>query len=215
MKPEIVYEYVQHWLDVAGTQHLEFNIKCVPEMKELIELCRKEMLDNQAKASGTKTVCAAAKRIIKSAKAGNREFLYGMFPNTLRDGSTVWCVCDGYHAVRFKDKMDLDEVDAKFSEKLFDMGNIVCKPDGAFEIELPNIVDVKLASKNKTSEKDKTPKKFCLNAEHNIWVNPQYLLNMMGCLPDCKAYATSSIGTIYFEAENGDGVLLPVRPPKE
>lgn len=213
MKPEIVYEYVQHWLDVASTQHLEFNIQCVPEMKELIELCHKEMLDNQAKATGTKTICDAAKRIIKSAKTGKREVLYGMFPNTLRDGSTVWCVCDGYHAVRFKNKMPLDEVDAKFSNQLFDIGKIVCKSD--FEIELPNIVDVKLASKIKTSEKDKTPKKFCLDAEHNIWCNPRYLLNMMECLPDCKAYAVNSVAPIYFEAENGDGVLLPIRPSKE
>ena len=215
MKPEFVYEYVQRWLNVASTRYLAFNIECVPEMIDLIEFCRKEMLENQAKANGTKTICAAAKRIIKSAKAGKREFLYGMFPNTLRDGSTVWCVCDGYHAVRFKDKMPLDEVDSKFSGKLFDMGSIVREPDNAFEIELPNIVDVKLASKIKTSEKDKAPKKFRLNAEHNIWVNPQYLLNMMECLPDCKAYATSSIGTIYFKAENGDGVLMPVKPPKE
>ena len=51
---------------------------------------------------------------------------------------------------------------------------------------------------------------YLLNEELNLWVNPQYLLNAMECLPDCKAYAANRISPIYFKSENGDGVVMPV-----
>lgn len=36
----------------------------------------------------------------------------------------------------------------------------------------------------------------------------------MGCLPNATAYARDGVSAIYFEAENGDGVLMPARPKK-
>ena len=51
---------------------------------------------------------------------------------------------------------------------------------------------------------------YLLDEELNLWVNPQYLLNVMECLPDCKAYAANKISPIYFKSENGDGVVMPV-----
>lgn len=32
----------------------------------------------------------------------------------------------------------------------------------------------------------------------------------MECLPDANAWATTRTGVIYFKADNGDGVLMPV-----
>ena len=49
----------------------------------------------------------------------------------------------------------------------------------------------------------------------NVYVNPQYLLDMLQALPGCTCYTDADkVGKamIYFVADNGDGVLLPVPP---
>lgn len=215
MKASLVYEQVKSWRDTCtGNVHPVI----LGEMDILMETCYKEMLQNEAKRGGTKSICSAANRIIKNAKTTNKEILCGMFPNTLNTGETVWCVCDSFCAVRFKDKMSLEEVDMSKGD-VFHLENICKKPNNAYEIKLPNIVDVKLAAKENIVKNNKGKKvgmkPYCINADMPLYVNPQYLLNMMECLPDCKVYAADSISAIYFEADNGDGVLLPVKPPKK
>lgn len=213
MKAEMVYEYISNWFEKYPDN---MDIKVILETKELMEMCHKEMMDNQAKKAGVKSIQAAARRIIKSAKDTPKEMLWGMFTNTLKDGTKLYCVCDGYRAVRFNDKLPLEEVDTKYDGG-FDITNIVKPVDGAVEIKLPDIVDVKLASKvraNPDDKKDKRIKSICINQEINLWVNPKFLLDMMECLPNAKAYAYSSKSIIYFKGENGDGILCPMNPPK-
>ena len=81
------------------------------------------------------------------------------------------------------------------------------------EITLPDIGELKVYIKTHKIKEKNNPKKvadYMLNDELNLWVNPQYLLNAMECLPDCKAYAANRISPIYFKAENGDGCVCPV-----
>lgn len=90
---------------------------------------------------------------------------------------------------------------------------IVRKPDFGKEITLPDIGKLKVYIKTHKIKEKNNPKKvddYLLNEELNLWVNPQYLLNAMECLPDCKAYAANRISPIYVTAENGDGVVMPV-----
>ena len=55
---------------------------------------------------------------------------------------------------------------------------------------------------------------YCL--DNYIWVNPEYLLDMLNALPGCVAYKPDRpIDPIYFKAKNGDGLLLPIRPPRD
>jgi hypothetical protein len=211
MNAEMVYEYISNWLEKYPENT---DIKVILETKELMEMCHKEMMDNQAKKAGVKSIQTAAKRIIKYAKSSPKEMMWGMFTNTLKDGSKVYCVCDGYRAVRFNDKLPLEEVDAKY-DGAFNINEIVKPVPGAVEIKLPDIVDVKLSSKiraNPDDKKDKSIKPVCINKEINLWVNPKFLLDMMECLPNAKAYAYSSKSIIYFKAENGDGILCPINP---
>ena len=217
MKADMVYDYIKRWQATCADK---VDFVTLKEMNNLMDLCHKEMLMDEAKSSGTKKIVTAANRIIKNAVAcwKYKEQMHGMFPNTLCDGSVKWCVCDGYHGVRFNDKMALKEADIE-GKDVFNL-NDICKPvDGAVEIQLPNIVDVKLAVKDGVI-KDKKGKKvgmkpYCINTDIPLYVNPQYLLDMMECLPDAKAYAHGSVSIIYFEADNGDGCLCPVNPTKK
>lgn len=91
---------------------------------------------------------------------------------------------------------------------------IVRKPDFGKEITLPDISELKVYIKTHKIKEKNNPKKvadYLLNEELNLWVNPQYLLNAMECLPDCKAYSANRTSPIYLKAENGDGVVMPVR----
>lgn len=90
---------------------------------------------------------------------------------------------------------------------------IVRKPDFGKEITLPDIGKLKVYIKTHKIKEKNNPKKvddYLLNEELNLWVNPQYLLNAMECLPDCKAYAANKISPIYLKTENSDGVVMPV-----
>lgn len=85
----------------------------------------------------TKTMVAAAKRIIKSAI---RPELKCVFMNYLPDGEKRWCVCSGYVGICFKEELPLEPMS---EANPFNMNSICVKPDGAKELALPSVVDVK------------------------------------------------------------------------
>jgi len=188
------------------------------EMNKVMEQLESDMLLAEAKKSGTKPIVTAANRIIKNAQTMPREMLWGMFTNQNEDGSTLYCVCDGYVAVRFKEKPLLPEIDSKYHGQEMQLEQIIKKGDGAREIGLPDIGELKVYVKTHKIKKTKTTEAgfepYLLNEEIGLWVNPQYLLNGMECLPDCKAYATNAISGVYMESKNGDGLVLPVRKNK-
>lgn len=180
------------------------------EFAILKENLEKEMRDAAAKQSGVKSIYNAANSIIKNAKKcySARPNIHGMYEDKDQYGETVYCVCDGYTAVRFKNELPLERVPNGACEP-FHLENIVKKPDGAHQIVLPDLADVKVFCK--TCNKDDL---YCLDEELDIYVNPAYLANIMGCLPNATAYAKDGISAIYFDAENGDGVLMPARLKK-
>lgn len=173
------------------------------EFALLKEDLEKEMRDVAAKQGGVKSVYNAANAIIKNAKKcyPSNPNIHGMYEDENEYGETVYCVCDGYIAVRFKKELPLEHIPDGVGEP-FHLKHIVKKPSGAQQIVLPDLADIKVFCK------------YCLNEELDIYVNPNYLVNIMGCLPNATAYARDGVSAIYFEAENGDGVLMPARPKK-
>lgn len=155
----------------------------------------------------TKTMVAAAKRIIKSAM---RPELKCVFMNYLPDGEFRWCVCSGYVGVRFKEELPLEPFVGLSVP--FNMNSICVKTNGAKELVLPSVADVKQHIKiNRVQDGKKTvPSDFLLDAELGLWVNPKFLVDIMECLPGCRAWAVSAIGVIYLESDVGEGVLMPV-----
>ena len=215
MNTEKLYDTIKVWRDAIM---IEGMTSTAFEMNKVMEQLEADMRLAEAKKSGTKSIVTAANRIIKNAQLSKREMLYGMFTNQNKDGSTSYCVCDGYVAVRFKDKPLLPEIDSKYHGQEMQLEYIVKKPDWGKEIALPDITELKVYVKTHKIKKTKTTEAgfepYLLNEEIGLWVNPQYLLNIMECLPDCKAYATNAVSGVYVEAENGDGLVLPVRHNK-
>ena len=210
MTTEKLYDIIKSW---SVRIHDEGLLMMENEMLDVLKSLESDMLIEQSKKSGTKSIVTAANRIIKNAESLKKPLLAGMFTNQTRDGSTLYCVCDSFVAIRFNEKPLLPEIDEKYHGQEMQLEQIVKPMDGSKEIALPDISELKVYIKTHKIKEKNNPKKvadYLLNEELNLWVNPQYLLNVMECLPDCKAYAANRISPIYFKAENGDGVVMPV-----
>ena len=211
MTTERLYDIIKAWRDSCNIAGLYLVAK---DMDTTLKQIESDMLIEQSKKSGTKSIVTAANRIIKNAESTGKEMLIGMFANQTKDGSTLYCVCDSFVAIRFNEKPLLPEIDEKYHGQEMQLGYIVKPMDGSKEITLPDIGELKVYIKTHKIKKTKTNQAgiepYVLNEELNLWVNPQYLLNAMECLPGCKAYAANRISPIYFNAENGDGVVMPV-----
>lgn len=210
MTTENLYDTIKVWHDAIT---IEGMTSMAYEMDNVLKQLEADMLIEQSKKSGAKSIVSAANRIIKNAELRNKPMLEGMFTNQTKDGSTLYCVCDGFVAIRFNEKPLLPEIDEKYHGQEMQLEQIVRPIYDSEEITLPDIVELKVYIKTHKIKEKNNPKKvadYLLNEELNLWVNPQYLLNAMECLPDCKAYAANRISPICFEAENGDGVVMPV-----
>lgn len=205
-----LYDIIKGWRDSCNTAGLYLVAK---DMDTTLKQLEADMLIEQSKKSGTKSIVTAANRIIKNAESTGQDMLMGMFTNQTRDGSTLYCVCDSYVAIRFNEKPLLPEIDEKYHGQEMQLEQIVKPMDGSKEIDLPDISELKVYIKTHKIKEKNNPKKvedYLLDDELDLWVNPQYLLNAMECLPDCKAYAANRISPIYIKAENGDGCVCPV-----
>ena len=210
MTTEKLYDIIKAWRDSVTAEGM---IATGAEMNNVLKQLEADMLIEQSKKSGAKSIVTAANRIIKNAESLKKPLLAGMFTNQTRDGSTLYCVCDSFVAIRFNDKPFLPEIDSKYHGQEMQLEQIVKPMDDSKEINLPDISELKVYIKTHKIKEKNNPKKvadYLLNEELNLWVDPQYLLNAMECLPDCKAYAANRISPIYFKAENGDGVVMPV-----
>ena len=210
MTTEKLYDIIKAWRDSVTAEGM---IATGTEMNNVLEQLEIDMLIEQSNKSGAKSIVTAANRIIKNGESLKKPLLAGMFTNQTRYGSTLYCVCDSFVAIRFNDKPLLPEIDSKYHGQEMQLEQIVKPMDGSKEIALPDIRELKVYIKTHKIKEKNNPKKvadYLLNEELNLWVNPQYLLNAMECLPDCKAYAANRISPIYFKAENGDGCVCPV-----
>ena len=210
MTTEKLYDIIKTWRDSVTAEGM---IATGAEMDNVLKQLEADMLIEQSKKSGTKSIVTAANRIIKNAELRNKPMLEGMFTNQTRDGSTLYCVCDSFVAIRFNEKPLLPEIDSKYHGQEMQLEQIVKPMDCSKEITLPDISELKVYIKTHKIKEKNNPKKvadYLLNEELNLWVNPQYLLNAMECLPDCKVYAANRISPIYFKSENGDGCVCPV-----
>lgn len=212
MKANELYMLIDNWRkEMKEVGRMDY----VAEMGRVMLGLREDMYASEQKAAGKsgKSIVSAAKRIVKSAKATKRDNISGMFANIDKDGTEHWCVCDGCVGVRFNESMPLEEADTSKCEP-FDMSQICRMPDNAKELDLTSLAEVKVYAKTNRVNGDRKgstkPKPMKIDAEIGLWVNPELLINIMECLPDAKAWATTRKGVIYFKADNGDGVLMPV-----
>lgn len=165
-----------------------------------------EALEGMDKKTAGTGRAAAISRVYKSAAGGCRENLRGAF----RSGDR-WAICDGFRFIRLNSKpesipecaggIDLDR----------------CIPEGARSsdvVNLPSVAEIKTAIADLKSRFGKGWKTHPIEAVPGWWCNPQYLLDMVQALPNGTAHAPKSpLSAMYYESEDGDAVILPVRTP--
>lgn len=212
MKADELYVLIGNWrkeMEEAG------KMGCVAEMGQVMLELREDMYASEQKSAGKsgKAIVSAANKIVRSAKAAKRDNISGVFANIDKDGTEHWCVCENYVGVRFNEAIPLEEVDTR-KYTPFDMSQVCHMPDNAKELDLPSLAEVKVYAKTNRvngDRKGKTkPKPMKIDVEIGLWVNPELLIDIMECLPNAKAWATTRKSAIYFKADNGDGVLMPV-----
>lgn len=162
------------------------------------------------KSSTSASVVSAVKRMTKSAVAGCNKYLQGM---VCQKG--LYCICDSYRILRLKeDVTSVPHIENTPSTP--DLANLMKQAIDSMNVklDLPEEGDVKAyIARCKAAAGNKHTYSYQL--AENVYVDPQYLLDMLQALPGCTCYTDADKAgkaTIYFVADNGDGVLLPVNP---
>lgn len=192
-------------------------------VQNLIIEVEEEIREEANKASGQGSVAKAAQNILKTAvKVNNyRECLHKAYRT-----SRSLNICDGFRAVRFnldtapvlsehpasyKDYPDIDRL----------IGSTV---NNSVTINVPSraslVAYIKTEKARLKAKKDRSEVRLIMTDGYgrDVHVNAEFLLDMLDALPgatvtiDPRRLKTS---TLYFKAENGDGVLLQLRRPKE
>lgn len=162
------------------------------------------------KSDSSTSVVSAVKRIVKAALQGANQHLQGMMFQ-----SGLYCVCDGYRIIRLKDDVSCVK-HIQVTEHTPDLSHLVkdVADTATHQINLPSELEVKTyIARCKAIAGNKHTYSYQLS--ENVYVNPQYLLDMIQALPGCECWIVSERAgktPIYFNADNGDGVLLPVHP---
>ena len=179
--------------------------------------CAAELLLDVRAAMGRQTTStetlAALKRIYNSCPA-SRPAMDGFF----RSGD-MWALCDGFRFVRLHDKPGSipEAPEAAGGKSPLDLEKYAQEAlVGAEEVELPAAGQIKAviaAEKAKHGSKKNNWDKW--EALPGWYCNPQFLLDLVQALPGAKAVkAPGAHKPVYLKSENGDALLLPVRPPQ-
>lgn len=175
------------------------------------------MEDMNTKSTGDKTIMAALKRVIKASK-NNRNF-DGIFETVGDDHIKRYAVCDGHRLIRLNNDYDSLRRATKHTIEDKSINQIMRTGQKEKPLPLPTIAEVKAFIAKQKAELGAYANKserIPFNIYGDIWVNPEYLIDMLQALPGCKAYMPSNNhNPLYFEAENGDGILLPVNHKKD
>ena len=174
------------------------------------------LLDVQAamdRATTSTETLAALKRIYNSCPA-SRPAMDGFF----RSGD-MWALCDGCRFVRLHDKPgsipeapqapgDTPPIDL---EKTAQQALV-----GAEDVELPPAGQIKAyIAEQKARHGTKKNRWERYEALPGWWCDPQFLLNLVQALPGAAAVkAPGPYKPVYLKSENGDGLLLPCKPPQ-
>lgn len=158
----------------------------------------RENMDKTTTSAGT---LDALKRIAKTATSEQ-------FNGHWIDEEGRACICSGFHVVRLQGVTlgSIPTVPAWDSLK-----NVMQRPaSGLYQIELPTVAECKAFQaahgKNAPMPIDKGRR----------WIKPAYMVDMLQAMPGAVAYATDAArAPIWFESDQGDGLLMPMNPPKQ
>lgn len=152
---------------------------------------------------------SAVRRIAEYGAKHNR--IKGMFKD---DGR--FCVCDGYRLVRlFADLPSIPHHESDISPLNTAAVMPDTLPDESAALPIPDTAELRAFIATAKAE-GKAKKAIGMKPYkwESVSVNPEFLLTILQSLPGCKAFKTGNKLTapIYFTADNGDGILMPVKP---
>lgn len=189
----------------------EYDICTRLDLESLRDRLESDIRMETARHAGTASIVRAANRIIKNVAESKRQTIGGA---AMQNGRM--CVCDGYRAVRFSSRLPLPEVENPAA--FLDLDKVIPVEKFTVPVELPSLSEVKNALKISRASWTGKRGNYCplpwALCDGGIFVNPQYLVDMLEALPGCQAFTVgekAAVSPLYFTAENGDGVLLPVR----
>lgn len=215
MESDDCYMFEQN---VKKNAHIDIDYSLPIQLANLVLDLQNDLRTEEAKKSGKNKALAAAKRILKhSAKYSPKEVTH--YAQEYDDGTQ--CVMDGYHAVKFaaKNKLPLEPMPESIrkSNDLFPIDGCIPRNNN-YEVELPSISDLK--SHIKISKAENKAVKYSSGRTGVMYdfgdglplVNAEYLLDIMECLPEAKAYLNGNCKdkrAIYFTDGENEGVLMP------
>lgn len=188
---------------------------------EIIELCRKALLEEAAKEKGGNSLMRRTKTALRMFD-GLEERQYpicGAVIKELPDGSICQCFANGFMAFTLIEP--IDGLPAGDNEKALD----VCKFIYEAEVRKLDMQETEIDSaaikahikehKATTKGKRKPPAIYNLG---KCYYNAQYILDACAILGgDVKFYQDENnpIKCALLESENGKAIVLPVSPPKK
>lgn len=198
-EPDSFEYFVKSWRVYLGNS---FAAEASPILHNCAELIY-SALEEMDKKGGKPSKLTAVKRICSNA---SREQFHGVWADD--HGRT--CMCDGFRAARLSDSFASIPTVEVWPElpKVFAGPETYTRP-----LELPTVAAIKKAAAEQRATEGKNCTPVYDFGEGLPMVSCAYLLDMLAILPGCTAYIASGnavISPLYFKAENGDGVLLPV-----
>ena len=171
----------------------------------LVNIVQNEIYENEAKKLGKKATLQAAKRILKNIRISNEALRYAK----TRNGKQY--ICDGVAAVVLNTPIkSLPECPDTL---LYPDINALIPKFKDTPLTLPNLASLKAYVKIKKAKKEYDSKHneiFYDFGDNLPLVNAEYLINVLDLLGDCRAMVAR--GMLYFESENGVGVLCGIHP---
>lgn len=181
------------------------------QLINLLKLLQQDIAAQENKKSGRGNLQKAMDAIVKNAKKKTQNS--NLFGYTREGDYTI--VCDGYRVIRTKEEIQYTEqveglpAVSKMTEE--------ARQNAVNELIMPTIGDLKAYIKLMKAEDKKTkwvgiPYTFAgEEGKKQPTVNAEYLLDMLTAFPDAKGSYSTLIDPVYFEGEQGDGILLPIR----
>lgn len=187
-----------------------FIFRARETLETLVEQLRDDIRTKEAKKNGKTNALSAAKRILKTAQKSPRPALHKAFYN-----NGLQCVCDGTRGVQLKNALPLEELPADMETINFARFLDDAKKNNDIVLELPEPDALKKYIKLEKIKNRIAKTKDAIYYDFGPalpYVNAEFLADQLEILPGCKAYAKNNGFNIYFESDDGRGMLCNVRP---
>lgn len=194
----------------AKNGHAGKSVFSSSPLAEAVAEARAEIFRQESKNCGRSRILSAVKRIFSISEL--EKFAGGW---TGKDGRQYFC--SGFHGVALKNHLSVSEC-----EGLENIESVVAPenlPENYIFLDIPDRATVSGHIKTEKATRKRGQKNGVVwdFGEGKPIVNASYLLDMLDALPGATAYFSGNkpeISPIYFRGDDGDGVLLPVRPDK-